>query len=282
MSRRQIGTKRIVQKVLCLLAALILAISLTVAYFCIESITGFYSRNNVVEALTKSNFAEKAYGQFQNKATGLLTNAFFDPAVLTEAYSQERFSDDFMESVTSALKGKPFAPDVSQGQEKIAAALKEDEKGKDPFVVRAKELVIDEISAEIAEYYGNYTGFDFGTFFYKYREAAAGIIKAVLPITILAGLIAAELIWLMNRRKHRALRYYLYAAAAAVLVNVIMCIGVLSGVSIVPSQSTAAYQDFVNELGHAALLPVFFVIAAGFILVTILAMVYKYERKKVC
>ena len=108
MSRERIGTKRILQKILCLLTALILAISLTVVYFCIESITGFYSRNNVVEALTKSSFAEKAYSQFQDKATGVLTNAFFDPAVLTEAYSQEQFSDDFMESPLrrTFLKGR--------------------------------------------------------------------------------------------------------------------------------------------------------------------------------
>lgn len=141
--------------------------------------------------------------------------------------------------------------------------------------------IIDEISSQAGAYYKSNVEFSFGRFYYEARETTMDRLGLLAPIMMVITVAGAAVLFVLNKRRQRAYRYLLFAAAGAVIPEIAVYIRLAAIKDKLPMGTAGYYNDFVEKLCGTMTVPFVFWLAGNMIVIAVLYMMVRNEKKDI-
>lgn len=292
--------KNILRQAISNVYAIILTILLVVVFVVLGLYFGAFSNHVILGKVQESNYYNEVHKELNESAKEIFETEGLGEELLQDVITLERVYISGKNYMESTLKGTALkATDISNNSLsgttsiKMDASIKTDRLREDLYnniqeymksqnITMTKELEagVNELITKIEKEYVRGIQFQFIRYISMYKSEFIGVIKWLLPITILLIGFLSWLLIYISKYKHRGVRYITYSVMASTGLVLFWSVILLVTKAYKKFEiSPRYYNRFIENYLYQDILVFIYVSGIGVIISILLILVTNYMKK---
>lgn len=180
---------------------------------------GIFNENIIFQKLNETNYYENIKTTIEDNIEAILLPSGIPSSVMNDVIKLDKVYLNSKTTIENLFAGKETTIDTTEMKSTFRKNL--EEYMEENNITQFEDQGIEILAEEISKQYKSAMQFSFVKYFVKYKEMYQKVIKILIPILIVLILIMIIILFVMQKYKHKSLRYIAYADTATGLMLII-------------------------------------------------------------